>query len=159
VRGVGRGQVSIEYMIILGLTLAAIIPAVFFIYNYVQSSNEDVIKTQINNIGKNIVDQAAEVYALGAGNRATVRMNVPEEVKNITLSEGKELAVRYAAKSGLGESVFFSDIPMRVLFDESKNPCSPYCENGSISNLTYLQGSKKFQVESNGTMVIIKIVT
>ncbi|MFH1173968.1 MAG: hypothetical protein V1725_02455 [archaeon] len=155
-----RAQISFEYMIIVGITLGAIIPAVFFIYSYVQTSNEDVIKTQINNIGKTLVDQATEVYALGEGNRATMRFNVPEEVKNISLFNGTELAIRHISKSGEGESVFFSDVPLRVQFDLAGDNCSiTPCETGFITNLTYLQGGRKFQVESNGTFVMLRVIT
>ncbi len=107
----GRGQSSIEYLMIVGIALGLLVPAVFFFVSYSNTQRATGISSQINDIGIAVVTAAAESYALGTGARRQVEVNIPAEVTRIWV-DGNELAIRYETPHGPSEAVFFASISL-----------------------------------------------
>lgn len=56
-----KGQVSVEYLIMIGISLAILIPASVFFLNYSQSSNNGVIRSQVNKIGSLMIINSEQI--------------------------------------------------------------------------------------------------
>lgn len=139
-----KAQVSIEYLFVIGLAMAIIIPGSMLFYNYSRESNEQLVSSQINRIGKNIINNAEEMYVIGKHSRITLDANLPETVESIfTTADGSELVITYNTPRGLTESVFFSDVKI--------NGSSP---GGNISS-QFHSGMMQIKIESKGDYILI----
>jgi uncharacterized protein (UPF0333 family) len=150
-----RGQISIEYLLILGLSLAVLIPASYLFYQYSQGSNEQVVRGQIDTIGSQVLTQARNVYTLGQGNRVTLTLEIPGAVKNITIIEGVELVVIYQGKQGLQEAVYFSNTNITGSYLLDNNPCPGYCTQSKWTQKPDSSGTVDLKIESQGTYVTL----
>jgi hypothetical protein len=109
--GRGRAQSSLEYLIIVGIALGLLVPAVFFFASYSKSRESSGTSAQINEIGLQIVSTASETYALGKNARRQVDAAMPAGVRRIYVS-GTELIIVYETQKGISEAVFFASVPL-----------------------------------------------
>ncbi|MBR9692832.1 DUF2341 domain-containing protein [Candidatus Woesearchaeota archaeon] len=104
------GQISLEYLLIIGFTFAIIIPGIYFFQAYSQSSVSGFGTAQYDKLGNEIVGTAVQTLAQGKGSWLTLDLLVPESVLNITVDDqGRELVITYLGPFGPTEAVFFSD--------------------------------------------------
>jgi len=87
-----RGQAAFEYMILIGVLLAVLIP-LFNYVGYYSSQNVKVEKLEdaVQTLGKT----ADSLYALGPGNKDYVWVNFPGGLRNISISGNEILVVAY----------------------------------------------------------------
>jgi hypothetical protein len=148
-----KAQISVEYLIVLGLSLALIITASYIFYMYSKSSNDNVVKSEITNIGKQILTNAESIYSLGQGSKIRLDLNIPEEVKEIEVLDNSELVIVSAFGPNVHESVFFSDIPINGTIDNSA---------GSLRNFSIGPvgpGTISVSIESKGRFVEINVIS
>jgi uncharacterized protein (UPF0333 family) len=96
-----EGQISVEYLVIIGFVTVITIPLIIIYHNFTQESSEEISSTQINQISKKIVDAAESVYYIGEPSQTTIRLNIPENVVLVNFSSAKELVFRI--KTSLGK--------------------------------------------------------
>ena len=149
-----RGQSSFEYIMLVALVLLFVVSGVGIIYSYSQKSNEDIKVATIEKIGVEIVDSVEKVYYIGGDSWETIKVSVPDGVKNIKVVAGNELVITYDTYGGISDAVFYSDI----------NITTPYSGGVSfipIRNLSssFHTGLNMIKVTSNGSTVIIEEVT
>ena len=77
-----RGQVAIEYMMIVGLVLLVLIPVAYYSLKEIQTST---IQNSAEDAVRTLAIAADEVYALGPGSRKLVEVNVPEGVVQVEI--------------------------------------------------------------------------
>ncbi len=78
-----RGQISTEYIIVLGVILLAVIPLIYFSFNKAgQETNLNDAEHAISTL-QSAIDR---IYALGPGNQDVVRVSFPKSVNSIALS-------------------------------------------------------------------------
>ena len=106
-----RGQVSIEYILIVAFTFAILIPGVYFFYTYSQNSAASLASAQYAKLGQEMLDMAVKTTAQGQGSWLTLDANIPDALQDITVlnSGGSELIIRYQTNVGASDAVFFSD--------------------------------------------------
>lgn len=104
-----KGQLSVEHLVIVGLSLVVIIPATFLLLKYAESTSDMVNSEKIKNIGDILVYNGRNVYYKGPGNLISVDLVLPDVIKNITLSSGSELVIGYRTLQGPSQAVFFLD--------------------------------------------------
>ncbi len=137
------GQGAFEYILIVAIAMVLIVPGVILFYNYSLKSNDQVLRSQIEMIGNDLMDAAEKVYYIGEYSWQSVRINIPEKVTNILVLDNSELVVQYNTMSGISEAVFFSDINI-----------TPGGYAYSISNSMH-PGLNIIKVESKGDYVLI----
>lgn len=113
-----RAQISTEYLIIVGIAIAAIIPAGYFFFQYSAAANDNTIRSQIETIGNEILVSAESVYGLPEGSLVSLDVTYPDGIIDIHIREQKELIINYSLSSGESESVFFSKIIISGNFPE-----------------------------------------
>lgn len=142
-----RGQVSIEYLVILGLTIGILIPAVFFFYQYSKSDAGASTSAQVNDIGLRMVSTTKSTYALGNGAWQTMEFVMPETVTRVYVTPNKdELVIVYDTVFGPTDAVFYSNVNM-----------TPNPPDGNISAAH--PGRTRYRFTSNGREVNITETT
>ena len=145
-----RAQVSMEYMVLIGVAIGILIPGVLFFYSYAQSGSGSSANARINEIGLDVISGVKSTYALGAGAKNTLEFTLPDPVTRVYVS-GAELTVSYDTRNGRSDAVFFSSVPMNAT-----NP------DGSINldgNVSYHPGETRYRLISHGSWVEINEVT
>ncbi|MFH1590109.1 MAG: hypothetical protein ABIB43_06085 [archaeon] len=138
-----KAQISVEYLFILGLALAIIVPGSMMFYSYSQESNDRLVAGQINQIGKNIINQAKEVETIGKNSWTTLEVTFPNAVISAYVVGDYELIIPYETKSGITEAVFFSDAKIQGVY------------NNNISQ-DFHTGFMKIRIESTGEYVLLQ---
>ena len=91
-----KGQSSIEYIILIGLLLAAVIPLLF--YATTKSSNE-IRLNQADQSVQTIAKAADNVYTAGPGNREYIQVTLPTGTQNFTVS-GRDILMTLSIYGG-----------------------------------------------------------
>ena len=144
-----RGQVSVEYLVLVGVAIGVLVPAVLFFYKYSQTTEASSSATQINEVGLQMVSVVKSTYALGRNARQTLEFTMPENVNRVYV-DNMELVFVYETAFGESEAVFFSkNVPMTS---------DPSFIAGNISIVH--PGLTKYQFESLGSEVnITEVIT
>ena len=151
-----RAQVSMEYLVVVGIALLILIPGSYFFYKYSRNTNDQVVRSQIDSVGSQIVSQAKSVYSFGKDNRVTIDINIPAEVKNVTLYDGEELVFTYGSNSGTQEALFFTDVNLTGVYQLDGTRCiTGWCAMTKWSSKDIISGTISLQIESQGNYVTL----
>ena len=118
-----KGQSSLEYLLIVALTFAIIIPTTYLFYNYSRQSTQEITDAQITKLGRSIVDTAESIFYSGQGSKTTLELNVPDNVLGASIIDGRELVFNISSDMGTSEIVFFSSVNITAAAC-SGNACS-----------------------------------
>ena len=136
-----RSQSSLEYLLVIALTFAIIIPTAYLFYNYSKDSVQEIADAQVAKLGKSIVDTAEAIFYSGEGSKATLELNIPDNVDSAILIDGRELVFNITTNFGTSEIVFFS----LVNISTTGSNC-----NANICSMPELasSGLKKMKIEA-----------
>ena len=130
-----------EYMLIIALAFAIIIPTTYLFYNYSKESSGEITDAQITKIGRIIIDSSETIFYSGIGSKTTLDLNIPNSIGNVLIIGGRELVFNVTTSSGTSEIVFFSSVNLTTDNSNCKiNVCS-------IPGLPG-EGSKLVKIES-----------
>lgn len=105
------GQVSIEYLLVLGLAFMILLPGGYLLYSFSQGSQDQVAGANIARAGTNIVATAESMYRVGKNSWNTIEINFPMNVRNVYIIDSdNELVIEYDTQVGVSEAVFFSRV-------------------------------------------------
>ena len=149
------GQISVEYMIIIGLSFIIIIPAGYFFYSYSQTSNDGSIRLQVNQLGSEILKNTESIYGLAEGSLLTLDLKYPNNIRNIYVLNQSELIIRYELTDGMNDAVFFSKVPLSGYYNMSGINCTIPCENSTFSTNPPRPGKHNLKLESKTSYVLI----
>ena len=146
-----KAQGSFEYLLIVALTFAIIVPTIYLFYNYSKESSQGITDAQIVKLGKNIVDTAESIFSSGQNSKTVLELNVPERIESIVIIDGRELIINMSTPFGVSEIVFFSNVNI------STNGAN--CD-GNICNIPGLasSGLKKVKIEARNQYTIDIVV-
>ncbi len=85
-RGGGRGQIAMEYLMVIAFAMLLVVPVVVFIAKDSGSQTAEVSVAQISQIARRIASGAERVYAFGEPTTLTIRVFMPKSVRNVTVS-------------------------------------------------------------------------
>jgi uncharacterized protein (UPF0333 family) len=85
----GKGQSSIEMLIILGFVVVILVPLIAIYYSQAKDATEQIIMHQADRIAKQVTDNAETVYYLGAPSKTTLHVYMPEKVENISIANNE----------------------------------------------------------------------
>ena len=103
-----KSQSSLEYMLVIAITFAIIVPTTYLFYSYSKGSSEEIKDSQIINIGNIIIDTAQTIFYSGQGSKATLELNVPDNIESATIIDSRELVFKLITSVGVSDIVFFS---------------------------------------------------
>jgi uncharacterized protein (UPF0333 family) len=136
-----KSQSSLEYLLIVALTLVLFVPTTYLFYNYSKESSQEISDAQIIQLGRNIVDSAESIFYTGQGSKTVIELNIPENVIGAVIIDKKELVFNVTTGYGISELVFFSSVNITG---------PPSSCTGNICNLAQLgsRGLKKVKIEA-----------
>jgi len=151
-----RAQISTEYLIILGIAIAAIIPAGYFFYQYSSTSNDQTIRGQIETIGNEILVNAESIYGLADGSLVSLDVRFPETIQDVIILNNNELIIKYELSTGFTEAVFFSNVDMSGNVTYPLRADTPIKQTNSfLSKNAIASGKTTIKFESKTNYVLI----
>lgn len=100
-----KGQVSIEYMMIIGFVTIITIPLIIIYHTAMQDFGDEINSAQINQVAKKVVDAAESVYYLGEPSQTILKINIPDNIVLANLSAGYEIFFKIRTKTGISDIV------------------------------------------------------
>ena len=143
-----RAQISIEYLIIIGVAIGVLVPGILFFYTYSKSDEGSTTSSRINDIGLRMISTVKSTYALGNGAWQSVEFIMPGAVTHVYVNplSDTELVFVYETPYGPSEAVFYSQISM-----------VPANADGNIS--VPHPGLTRYRLTSQGTKILINETT
>lgn len=94
-----RAQISMEYLILIGLVFIAVIP---LFYYAMTESGKNIQMNQANDIVNTLAKTADTVYALGPGSQKLVEITIPGGVESVTIV-GNEISLKLRIFGGIAD--------------------------------------------------------
>ena len=104
-----KSQISVEYMFIIGFATLVSIPLLVIYYTYSSEASDSVSTSQAMQIARKIVDASESVYYIGKPSQTTLKMNFPENLQVINLSN-YEIVIKVKTKNGVTDVVQISSV-------------------------------------------------
>ncbi len=146
-----RAQSSLEYLLVVALTLAIIVPTTYLFYNYSKESGQEITDAQITKFGRGIIDTAESIFYSGQGSKTVMELNVPDSVGTAVIIDGRELVFNTTTSFGISEIVFFSSVNLTTT---GSNCNANTCQLPDLAS----PGLKKVKIESIGSSVKIEVI-
>lgn len=137
-----RGQVSVEYLVILGVILVIMVPSGFLLFERARQTTDQIASSQIIRIGNDLINNAIAVYSLGKNSWTTLEVNFPSNSKEFYVNNDNEIVVEFDTNKGRSEAIFFTDIPLQTSY------------MGNVSN-SFHAGTFKIKIISQGNSVYL----
>ncbi len=137
-----RSQVSVEYLVILGVILVIMVPAGFLLFERARQTTDQISSSQVIRIGNDLVNSIIAVYSLGKNSWTTLEVNFPENTQAFYVNGDNEIVAEFDTNKGRSEAIFFTDIPLQTPF------------NGNITN-EFHSGTFKIKIVSQGDSIFL----
>jgi uncharacterized protein (UPF0333 family) len=106
-----KGQVSMEYIILVGFISFIIIGTLVIAFYYSSGAKDRIRTNQIDNFAKKIISSSESVFYHGEPSKTTISVYLPEGVTDI-LIQNDRIYITYQASSGLEKISFKSNVPL-----------------------------------------------
>lgn len=149
-----KAQAAVEFLMIVGIALTMIMPAVFMFQQFSSEANEKVITGQINSFGREIVNNVESMYYFGEFSKTTLRFNFPDNIINVRINpplntgELYEFVITAYMYGGYTDFVYYSKIPIA---NETTSPTqyeSSLAVGFDLRSDAFVAGMKTFRLES-----------
>ncbi|MFW5991224.1 MAG: class III signal peptide-containing protein [Candidatus Nanoarchaeia archaeon] len=84
-----RGQVSLEYVLMVGIALMLLMPLMLIYINHQQTIKDDVNIIQSRKIVESIVDNSEKLHFIGSPAKTTLKARFPEEIQDINITNNR----------------------------------------------------------------------
>ncbi len=138
-----RGQSSVEFLMIVAVATALLLPAAYFFFSYAQGTTTQIASAQINSAGNAIKIGAEEMFGIGPNSWKTVEIRMPDNIINAGIKNNSELFFTYNTQFGISQNVYFFD-RFTITTDED-------CADECTINIT--RGTNRIRIESKGSFV------
>lgn len=144
-----RGQISFEYLIVVGIAILILIPSLFFFLLYSKSGSDSAVHGTINDIGLEMIKATSISYSLGKNAWNTLELNIPEQVNGLYISDANELVITYYTQHGVMSAVFFPEVNIT-------NSSGMITDDGLLNPIAEPRpGLMKFTFRNQGNIVSI----
>jgi len=138
-----RGQISVEYLIIVGMVGFLVISMLGLAFYYSGNVKDQIKMNQLNNFANKLISSGENVFFSGEPSRVTVVGYMPEGVKVINVVDnGKSLYFEISTNSGINVITFPSNVNME--FDD--------LDGDGNSGITIHQGSKRIRIVASSDL-------
>ena len=104
-----KSQSSLEYLLVVAISLAIFVPTTYLFFNYSKDSSQDLSDAQLTEIGRTIIDTAESIYYTGEGSKTVLELSLPDNVRSAVIIDSKELVFNISSNFGISELVFISN--------------------------------------------------
>ncbi|MBT4136192.1 hypothetical protein HOD75_01840 [archaeon] len=106
-----RGQISFEYLVIMGFVMFVIISILGVAFIYSGSIKDRIKVTQVNNCANKVISSAESIFYTGFPSRTVIDCYLPENLLDIEILENR-LFVSVQTSTGIVKTGFSSDVPI-----------------------------------------------
>jgi hypothetical protein len=148
-----KGQSSIEFLIITGFGLLLITGISFVFLNYSQTTQDQTRTQQASQIGSTFINNAGEMYALGANSWVTITVTMPDKIVDVYTTENNSIVFELGTATGVQTQPVFSSVPIRGVTVSG--------DRVSVYNTTVFphSGPTDFRITSQGNVVTIQAIS
>lgn len=114
-----NGQVSMEYLLIVGFILLITIPMVFIFMLYSSESQYTLESNQIDQVAKQVADAADSVFYLGEPSQTTIKVYIPTMIEEAIL-DGREVIFKIKKENKTSDIVAISAVNMTGFLPTTK---------------------------------------
>jgi uncharacterized protein (UPF0333 family) len=107
-----RGQISLEYMAVVGITTIVAISLLVLSNYYSKQIGDTIDTTQLDGIAKDIVDTAQSVYYFGEPSKSTLKVYLPKGITSVTVGPD-QINFRIRTDSGETDVFYPSDVTLQ----------------------------------------------
>lgn len=107
----GHGQVSVEYLSILGITLLLLAPLGVIVNEYLNYSDDQISEQQLVEISRTIVDTSQTVFFLGYPTKIKLKIYFPN---HITSAQVLNHGISFLMKGSSSEKDFYEYSPVNL---------------------------------------------
>jgi hypothetical protein len=116
-----RGQVAIEYVIVMAFAMLLIAPLIIVYYSQTTQLTDETTSATIERAATQIAEVADTVYYLGTPSTRTLTVDFPDNVKSVLLS-GSTVTFTVSSSHGDYEQNGFSAANLTGGFSVTKGP-------------------------------------
>jgi hypothetical protein len=132
-----RGQVSFEYLIIMGFVTFIIIGVLSIAFFYSNNVKDRIKINQVTNYANKIISTSESIFYAGYPSKATITGYLPENINSIEINSAEDsIIIAIQTSSGVAKISFSSNVPI----------------SGTLGTN---QGLNKIQIEAGATEVAI----
>ena len=163
------GQVSAEFMILVGLVLIIFIPLFVILTLSSIESTEQISTERIGSTARTLLDESREIYYLGEGSRQIITIDIPRGVNAVQIvntSTTHELMFLFNHSGRTSSVSHASEVPIRIGSDsETCNPepdCTISCDCTQFSVSDMRTGERNIELRTqrdDGLHVSMRIVS
>jgi len=106
-----KGQISMEYLIIVAFVIFLILGLLGFSYFYSTSVQDTLRINQMSTFANKLLSTAESVFYAGEPSKSTITAYLPKGVTNIQILE-QRLVFTYSTASGESKTSFTSPVPI-----------------------------------------------
>ncbi len=107
-----KAQSSFEYLMIFGIALGILLPSIYIFYGTAAQAQDNLLYSQIDRIGQNILSTSRSIYYSGEFSRDSITIDFPVELISIKIYDKQELVLYFNTDRGPDSLVLWSDIPI-----------------------------------------------
>jgi hypothetical protein len=95
-----RAQFSLETLFIIAISTAFLIPVTIVFFDFLRSSSDQIIQSQVNRMGETFVDTATTVYNYNDGAMIIIDITMPDKIMNLNVSNNDTLEAKVGSPKG-----------------------------------------------------------
>lgn len=114
-----RGQISIEYLIVVGFITTIVIGLLSLSYFYASGVRDQIKVSQIKTFAEKIIAEAERVYYAGEPSKTTITAYLPPGISSLYVAE-QNLIISVRLSSGIATTGYTSNVPINVSIDPSE---------------------------------------
>ena len=140
-----KAQVAVETLIVVGIIMLLLMPAMYLFFNFINTSSQQILDAQINDIGKAIIKNAEALYYYGRGSAITLNFEFSDQITDIIIEEHVNnlgelyYTLIFVVNIGAKERLFLSNIKI-VAVPDSETLSEPPLEGKKVFRLTNIDG-------------------
>ena len=114
-----KSQAAMELVLLIAALLFIFLPIFYFLGDYSLKSGAQIVSSQVNQIGKKLVDESREMYYLGLFSKEIITVNIPDRVvgmNTIIINNSGDfeyyLMIEYYKDQSRMNATFPSEVPI-----------------------------------------------
>ncbi len=119
-----KAQASMEYLIVVGVAFLVMIPTIYFFFSYSKDSGQEISTSQLDSIGREMVQTAETLLYSGSGSKTTMKLSIPQGVQHAFIVDQREIVFNASTAIGYSELVFFSRVNLTSSLGCGLGPCT-----------------------------------
>lgn len=108
-----RGQISIEYLIVVGFVTLLVISLLGVSYFYASSIRDQIRTNQAKEFAEKVIVESEKIYYAGEPSKTTITAYLPAEVTALWVEE-QSIIISIRLSSGLTTTSYTSNVPLEL---------------------------------------------